>query len=115
MTAAYSFDASDYPDDEPESRNLHLLEILEEVATDRIQAAADLAIDPSYPEHSRAADLSMQVDDLVDEHGRITADYRERLVRIAASAVDAVMDWDRANRPGESGEVVRAGAAKEAA
>jgi hypothetical protein len=58
--------------------------------------------------------LQMDVEKLLDvaeDHGpvkvlRVSPDYREYLVSIAAIALAALMRWDRDNAPGEAGDVV---------
>ncbi len=106
----YTLEAIMYPPEEHESTTAHLVGVLEDIADQQRSLSDRHAEDSKYPEIRRYQELAVSVECLIDCAGYPFPDYRDRLIKIAALALDAALAWDRTNAPGESGEVVEGGA-----
>lgn len=90
----YNVEAVRYPEDEPEAVTVQLMAILGEVVHRRRQVTNRPEPDPSYPEIGRYLELRTAVECLIDCAGFPFPDYRQKLIGIAALALDAVVVAD---------------------
>ncbi|KAA1053915.1 hypothetical protein [Azospirillum argentinense] len=90
----YDVEATHYPADEPEQVTQQLMGLTSEILHRRRELATRPEPDPVYPEIGRYRELSHAVECLIDCAGQPLPDYRERLLGIAALALDAVIRTD---------------------
>lgn len=100
---AYDIEASHYPDDEPEAATVQIMGLLAEIAHRRRQIMGRPEPDPDHPQIGRYRELGLSVECLIDCAGYPFPDYRQKLVGIAALALDALIAFDGA--PVETGVV----------
>lgn len=99
---AYQVEAVRYPDNEPEHVTVQLMELLGEIAHHRRQVANRPEPDPVHPEIGRYRELALAVESLIDCTGYPFPDYRTKLIKVAALALDGIVatdDTKTARRP----------------
>lgn len=102
MTAAelaYDIEATHYPDDKPEAVTVQIMGLLAEIAHCRRQIMVRPEPDPDHPEIGRYLELGRAVECLIDCAGYPFPDYREKLIGIAALALDAAIATEAATAP----------------
>lgn len=94
--APYEIEATQYPADEPPERTHRVVGLLADVAAARLALSSRAEPDERFPEIGRYRELARAVEGLIDCAGEPFPDYREKLVRIAALALDAALAHDAA-------------------
>lgn len=90
----YDVEAVRYPEDEPEAVTVQLMAILGEIVHRRRQVTTRPEPDPAHPEIGRYLELRTAVECLIDCAGYPFPDYRQKLIGIAALALDAIVVAD---------------------
>jgi hypothetical protein len=90
----YDVEAVHYPENEPEADTIQLMALLAEIAHRRRHLGPRPELDTKYPEIGRYTELVLAVERLIDCAGYPFPDYREKLIGIAALALDAAVAVD---------------------
>lgn len=90
----YDVEAVHYPENEPESVTIRLMGLLAEIAHRRRHLGPRPELDTKYPEIGRYSELVLAVEGLIDCAGYPFPDYREKLISVAALALDAATAID---------------------
>lgn len=90
----YDVEAVHYPENEPEPVTIQLMALLAEIAHRRRHLGPRPDLDTRYPEIGRYRELVLAVEALIDCAGYPFPDFREKLIRVAALALDAAIAVD---------------------
>jgi hypothetical protein len=94
----YELEATNYPNGTDEAADLHLLGVLAQISDERHRQDQEWG-GPEHDDHHSPEDwealLALEADKLSMWDGRYAADYRDRLIKVAALAVAAAQAWDR--------------------